>query len=311
MEEMEVAIMPNNLYPEISKEMKIAEAGIIVFQFHLERMITNENGTVLGEDIEALHDMRVASRRLRVAIDQFRHCYEKRSVKKISKGLRRIGKNLGDVRDLDVIIERLTDTMNHPPQQYGHDLQLLFDYLEKKRKLKRENLTIFLGCEVYKSSTKFFQEFVKSPKQLARANNRMDQVGDFSKNIIEQQKAEIDKFDSKLINPTIRQLHKLRIAFKRFRYIVEFFINSLGDEAPHKIEFLKSIQDHLGEINDISMMIREIEDMKRNSGESEIEFLTNHKGIIRFLSDRHNELTTMVNDFPVLWRQYQDFSFDI
>jgi len=244
---MIAATIPNIQYPGISPEMTVADAGLIIFQFHYLRMISNEEGTILGEDNEALHDMRVASRRLRVAVDQFKNCYKKRSVKKLIKSLRKIGRNLGEVRDLDVIIDRLAEYMKDPSQKYGNDLQLFYEYLERKRSTKREKLRLFLGSEAYESSTKFMEEFVKYPKHVVGTLFEMGQLGDFSNDRIETQQAEIDKFDINLSNPTIRNLHKLRIVFKRFRYTVEFFINLLGDEAPDTIEVLKSIQDHLGE----------------------------------------------------------------
>ena len=190
---MNTATIPNIQYPCINQEMTVADAGIIIFQFHFLRMISNEEGTILGEYDEALHDMRVASRRLRVVIDQFNYCYKKRSVKKILKSLRKIGRNLGEVRDLDVIIDRLIEYKNNPSLKYGNDLQLFYGFLERKRSIKRENLIVFLGSESYKSSKKFMAEFVKSPNHMVGTPIEMGKLGDFSNDRIEYQKAEIEK----------------------------------------------------------------------------------------------------------------------
>ncbi len=49
----------------------MSEAGRKTFRFHFRRMVYNEPGTRLGEDIEAMHDMRVATRRMRAAFRVF------------------------------------------------------------------------------------------------------------------------------------------------------------------------------------------------------------------------------------------------
>lgn len=85
----------------------MAEAGRKVLAFHFERMLEHEPGTRVGEDIEELHDMRVATRRMRAAFQVFGDSYTKKSVKPLLQGLKKTGRALGPVRDLDVFIEKL------------------------------------------------------------------------------------------------------------------------------------------------------------------------------------------------------------
>jgi hypothetical protein len=59
----------------------MAEAGRKILRYHFAEMLHNEAGTVLGEDIEALHDMRVATRRMRAAFGVFADAYEPDQVK--------------------------------------------------------------------------------------------------------------------------------------------------------------------------------------------------------------------------------------
>ena len=60
---------------------------------------------LLGENIEELHDMRVATRRMRSAFDIFSPAFDPKIMKRHLKGLRTIGRVLGQVRDMDVILE--------------------------------------------------------------------------------------------------------------------------------------------------------------------------------------------------------------
>jgi transposase-like protein len=85
----------------------LAEAGRKVLGFHFGRMLTHEPGTRLGNDAEALHDMRVATRRMRAAFRVFGSGFRQKSVKPLLAGSRATARALGRVRDLDVFIEKL------------------------------------------------------------------------------------------------------------------------------------------------------------------------------------------------------------
>jgi len=54
--------------PKQAVAIAMSEAGRKVLRTHFARMLANEAGTRLGEDIEELHDMRVATRRLRAVL---------------------------------------------------------------------------------------------------------------------------------------------------------------------------------------------------------------------------------------------------
>ena len=64
-------------------------------------------GTVLGDDIEELHAMRVSSRRLRAAMDAFEGAFPRRSFRPMLRQVKEITDVLGAARDLDVAVERL------------------------------------------------------------------------------------------------------------------------------------------------------------------------------------------------------------
>ena len=66
----------------------LSEAGRKVMRYHFAEMLRHEAGTRLGEDIEALHDMRVATRRLRAAFEVFGSAFDKKALKPHLDGLR-------------------------------------------------------------------------------------------------------------------------------------------------------------------------------------------------------------------------------
>lgn len=68
-----------------------------------------EMGAVTGEDVEPLHDMRVAARRLRAVIRIFRSCFSKKKFKKQDARLQALIRSLGGVREHDVFIDVLAE----------------------------------------------------------------------------------------------------------------------------------------------------------------------------------------------------------
>ena len=102
--------------PGVLPDDPMSEAGRKVLRFHFERMLAHEPGTRLGEDIEELHDMRVATRRMRSAFGVFSPYFDPDALQPFFKGLRRTGRALGGVRDLDVFMEKAQRYRNMLPE---------------------------------------------------------------------------------------------------------------------------------------------------------------------------------------------------
>lgn len=74
-------------------------------------MMSYRDGTLAGEDIEQLHAMRVASRRLRAAMDAFEGAFPARSFRPYLRRVKQVTDVLGEARDYDVAVERLLELM--------------------------------------------------------------------------------------------------------------------------------------------------------------------------------------------------------
>ena len=79
--------------------------GAKIIQRHLAAMAAEVEGVRAAEDIECIHRMRVATRRMRTALTLFSDCFPKQDYKKIQKDVRKITRALGEARDLDVQLE--------------------------------------------------------------------------------------------------------------------------------------------------------------------------------------------------------------
>jgi triphosphatase len=118
-------------------------------------IIAQEPGVRQGE-VEAIHDMRVATRRLRVALSNFGACWTKAQRQQIKLWLQSLADALGEVRDLDVLMEALKPRQTTLAASERPLLANLIERLRKQRKRRFQILLLFLDGELY---TNFKKEF--------------------------------------------------------------------------------------------------------------------------------------------------------
>lgn len=98
--------------PGLRQDARFRDAAGRVILTRWHEMMSYRDGTLLGEDIEELHAMRVSSRRLRAAMDAFAGAFPERSFRKHLRRVKEITDTLGAARDLDVAVEGL-DAIAH------------------------------------------------------------------------------------------------------------------------------------------------------------------------------------------------------
>lgn len=97
-------------------------------------------GTVLGEDIEELHAMRVSSRRLRAAMDAFSAVFPEESFRRRLREVKRITDTLGDARDLDVAIDSLTHLLSELTEEERVGVSALIEEYRERRRNERRHI---------------------------------------------------------------------------------------------------------------------------------------------------------------------------
>ena len=105
-----------------------------ILRTRFDEMISFEQGTLLGEDIEFLHDMRVASRRVQAVLKIFRGAFPKSKFKPEYVQIRTLIRALGVVRDYDVFIDKIE---KYKKSFKNHDNRAL-DLLNHRKKTQRE-----------------------------------------------------------------------------------------------------------------------------------------------------------------------------
>ena len=313
----------NEKYPPVKKNTGIkvddsmAEAGRKILRFHFARMVFYEKGTRLGEDIEELHDMRVATRRMRSAFDVFAPYFKSKVVKVHVKGLRAAGRRLGRVRDLDVFIEKAGTYLDSLPAVEHPGLEPLLNAWKEKRESERNAMLSHLGSEGYQKFKQDFNEFVSTPGAGVGASDENEplhkQVKYFVPVLIYTQLAAVRSYESVVANATIEQLHALRTEFKKLRYTVENFREVLGKNEQEVIEEIKRMQDHLGNLNDADIACQILRQFIETWEDRQIGLplheRKNPEPVVAYLAAKHAERHQLIVTFPEAWAKFNHPEF--
>lgn len=235
--------------PTLTRKMNANIAFKEIVWECIHQLQLNQNVVLHTSDIEGVHQMRIALRRLRLAFSLFRLILGHKKCAFILSELKWLSDILGKARDIDVL---LTQTIPSITKQLKHHQGLLtLQQLALKRQLK-----------VY--------DFIREALLSQRYNCLLLTICSW----LENQKWKETKKHYKLVNVAARTLNKLhkqllrhnenltdmppeyrhatRIASKKLRYAAEFFMSLYPTKDCAKfIKILAQVQECLGQINDI------------------------------------------------------------
>lgn len=222
----------------------IGDVAVQVLKQNAQAFEEHMPGAREGKDPRHVHQMRVATRRLRAALRLFADLLPPESAS-LNDELNWIAGQLSAARDLDVQLQRLREN--------GVELGLLAtlepygSWLEEQRQRAQAELTSAIesprfdhlllhlkGLDAWSpipaTDAPLLEE---APRRLRRTFKKL------------RERARAIDEDS----PST-ELHKVRIAAKRLRYTAEFFESAYGRRARRLAECLTSLQDLLGELQD-------------------------------------------------------------
>jgi CHAD domain-containing protein len=93
--------------PDLTSETPYAEAAARIVSVRAAELTENAAGVLDTGDIERVHDMRVATRRLRAALEIFEPCFPEKPYAEALREVKRLADALGERRDRDVAIAAL------------------------------------------------------------------------------------------------------------------------------------------------------------------------------------------------------------
>ena len=244
-----------NLGPTaVTPDTTIGALADAVVRRQLGAMVAREAGTRLGEDAEELHDMRVATRRLRAALDVFADILPPQFAA-LSPELAWLTQVLGTVRDLDVQLDRLDSspewqsTWASTPGATA-PVDELRAVMTRERDRARAILLHALDSPRYERLTSGLMALAQQGAGQRSAAGHLPATGVLPGLIEQRHRAAVKASRRARRTGEAADFHKLRIRCKRLRYALEFVQDVYGEPATHFIRRLARLQDLLGGLQD-------------------------------------------------------------
>jgi CHAD domain-containing protein len=247
---------------------------------------------------EAVHDMRIALRRLLSLVELLNSISPRPRLRKLNRAFKSQLDDLDDLRDTQVMLAEISETVHEFPQ-----LQQVQHHLEnaEKRALKS------LRRELKKLDLKEITRRIQKTRETLKEESEADLVEPILQSVDDAFLVMKQKYE-RVDPPQPASIHRVRIALKNFRYMVEI-IHPLLDGFP--IENLKRMNDHqsmMGEIQDMEVLMQTLADFSERalSFDSSTPLDTTLEPVHQYYELRHTEAISTYLDHKAMienfWR---------
>lgn len=205
---------------------------------------------------KAVHDLRVASRRLRAFADVIEHGSGRKAARRFRRRLSKIARAVSELRSADVllgVVEQELATASFDADRAS--LEHLLERLARTRKtaerrargeLERVDLAVLLA--------RLTSDFDAALRRSAHAEASL---AAFGVELVEQRMADVLEQVPRPSSaaPSEERLHRLRIAVKKLRYAAELFDGALSGRGAEVRERASALQEQLGQRHDLAEVI--------------------------------------------------------
>jgi triphosphatase len=233
---------------------------------HFDAMMAHEPGTRLDRDPEELHDMRVATRRLRAALSFFRA-----ALPPAAEALRAefgwLADALGAVRDLDVQLQQVAAWRSEARPEDRPAFDALASTIGGRRSPARGELLARLDSPRYLTLLQDFERLLQAgppPDSPVAATPLREAVPRLVKDRHKKLRKVADHLTPASSPP---EFHAARIRGKRLRYAVEFVADVYGRPARDFVRVMVALQDLLGSHQDAYVAVDQLRDVVDEQGD--------------------------------------------
>jgi CHAD domain-containing protein len=240
-------------------QASVEDAARVVALGHLEAAQLARRRLDDDGDTEALHDLRVALRRLRSWERAYRVHLEDSFPRKLRKQLRRLAASTTAARDAEVHIAWLRELRSSLSARQRAGLDWLLEWFERRRQSGYQAVRSEVAEEfarlaedldrrlpVYRRSLRVGQRTPPRPFSIVTAELARGHAAELRERLAQVEKPEDEA-----------AAHEARIAAKRLRYLLEP-LRGLAPGADRVVAELKQLQDVLGELHDLAVLAAEL-----------------------------------------------------
>lgn len=286
-----------------AREYDVWTADVLRLRF--DEVISFAGAALVDENINGVHDMRVALRRLRSALRDFADLCGDKSLKGISRELKHLAAVLGAVRDHDVAMIALSDLTT---QTDDDSIKMGIDSLLDGQRIERErNFAQLQGSFSVRSLAELREHFTDSIDAVLHRQKRCrpNTLKDAASAVIGSRLRDLCDRGNAIYEPfASTKLHGLRIAAKRLRYAIELFGECLDDDIRAFADELAKLQANLGEVHDCDIWIDDLSSRltrkKARNGPDEVSNSAEVWLLSKFTQKRTKEYRSALD----LWREW-------
>ncbi len=243
---------PEIVVPRGGADTTIEELSRIAIGAGTMRLLRHDPAVRLGSDPEAVHQARVATRRLRSDLKALEPPLAPTRVAWLRSELAWIGGLLGAVRDLDVLMRRVGERSD-PKPEVRELVPTIVGVLEEDRRARHLELVDALGSARYVHLVDTLIGASNSPPLAdgviaeRRARGPLRKA---ARKAWRRLPRAVKRLDA---DPSDAALHEIRKRAKRARYVAELATGVFGKKADRMVHRLEDLQDVLGELQDAVM----------------------------------------------------------
>lgn len=239
---------------ELAKNASVDDVVSVVFAAGLKHWTANEAAALSGLDPEGVHEMRVALRRMRAALSDFRGIIPAAQVSWLKRETKWLISSLGTARDWDVFLSELLPPVEADRRGDSGLAKLRITaeterekgYAGARRAIRSHRYSAFLARMRRWLSAKPWRQGGNGRKWLDESAEKV------AGRLLKKRHKAVLKLGRDFKKLSAQERHQLRIALKKLRYTAEFF-RSLYQKKREKAYFhaLSQLQNSLGRMNDI------------------------------------------------------------
>ena len=243
--EARIALRPDVGSQKIKPTMTLGDLALVALRKRAAMLVLIEPSARMGDDIEAAHKMRVATRSIRAALRLFADALPQ-PILALTDELKWLGGLLGAVRDTDVLIERINAwkaTGNPKTREW------LLTLLNDQRIVAQRALLDGFNSSRYAQLIDALARYLRAPPALPP--KAKIKALDVVPSLMMKQYRKLRKLGDALTPDSLpADYHQLRIVEKRLRYGLEFVDVLYGKPARRMVLRAAELQDLLGQMQD-------------------------------------------------------------
>jgi len=231
----------------------------------LDRFMSLEPRVLRGDDADAIHDIRVASRRLQQVLDLLYPTPRPGEIRKLRRRIRGARRLLGEVRNCDVQLARVDKTLSSKRATRRESWEAVRHYLRQRRsqnfeksarKLSKLNLAAFYVRlkDVLAPNGHPHGDRPAHPRReggLPTAPPLQERVASSLQPLWQAFEAQVVQSHR---DPEAAVIHGVRIAAKRLRYLIEVIHEFDVAGSAATLAWLRGLQEHLGNWHDLEVL---------------------------------------------------------